>query len=957
MTTKFWDDRTGGTWAVDANWSPTGQPGSGDDAVITGVDAGSTVAGPGSARNLTLLGQTVLSSGGFGLAGSLVVGDEATPSFATLLGGATVTAATASLLYGRLSVQSGRLQVMGTLTAGYASPLDTLSVIAGGVVRATGVTLAASATRVSVDGTSVLEVGTAGGALPGAVTVDARALLFGAGAITASRILVNGTIRAEGGILLLNGRVSGTGSIEIGAGATLAEANAYQAPVALPVTFTGPAGTLAISLSRLDPLYLIPQLSQQAPIFGFAPGDTITLVGGNVSVPTRATLQRSSGAVQVILTSGSSSVNAVALALGGEFAGQNFVLLPSVDIANTVYLIVQANGSGAAGSGTAAPDAYSWSGTSRTSWQDAANWLDLTVGGSALVPPGSRNVVSITGAVSGVPLLVNGPGAAASLALLNGVALAGAFTAGSLDVGTLATKGTASVVAASQVAAGAVNVANGTLSLNGDAARLTVDGGLAVGGATTTQGSGQATTALRLVAGASARVGALSLAQTSSMLGFTSVAGSTVVSIDADSSLNVGAVGGAAPGRLVVDAGHTVAGTGSITAYTVVDNGVILARGGSLSLSGAISGTGALEIDAGVTLSAGDCSVNVSFIGAGGTFETGLYDSAPFISSSTRLLQSGSVSGFLPGDRILINSGVQISRFAYDSAAGLVLGGGQNGLATAGTLRLVGDYSGATFGVSSVSFMRSYIYTITVSAGPASDALFDAKYYLGHNVDIAAGGVDPWQHYRDHGWREGRDPSAYFSTSYYLAHNPDIAAGGLNPLLHFEANGWTEGRDPSANFSLSNYLAANPDLRGVDPLLHFIQNGKSEGRVAYVVGTALRDPLIDSAYYYAQNPDIRSGGLDATDHFLANGWTEGRNPDAFFDVSYYLSHNPDVSAAHIDPLLHYEADGWREGRDPSAAFSTSKYLAAYSDIRAGGIDPLLHYVQYGRAEGRMAFPV
>src|SRR5687768_12574680 len=58
---------------------------------------------------------------------------------------------------------------------------------------------------------------------------------------------------------------------------------------------------------------------------------------------------------------------------------------------------------------------------------------------------------------------------------------------------------------------------------------------------------------------------------------------------------------------------------------------------------------------------------------------------------------------------------------------------------------------------------------------------FDAQYYLFHNPDVAAAGVDPLLHYNTVGWQEGRDPNAWFDTSGYLAHNPDVAAAGINP--------------------------------------------------------------------------------------------------------------------------------------------------------------------------------
>ena len=270
-----------------------------------------------------------------------------------------------------------------------------------------------------------------------------------------------------------------------------------------------------------------------------------------------------------------------------------------------------------------------------------------------------------------------------------------------------------------------------------------------------------------------------------------------------------------------------------------------------------------------------------------------------------------------------------------------------------------------------------------------------------------------------------------FDATYYLAHNPDVAAAGVDPLAHFESCGWTEGRDPSAAFSEAKYLDAYADVKAahVDPLLHYIQVGQSEGRQAFAVEAASPPPvssptpllapspppaspeaqLFDAQYYLALNPDVAATGIDPFTHFVTNGWTEGRDPSAtfseakyldayadvrdahidplmhyalfgraegrmafavdapaapppsaearLFDAQYYLSHNPDVAAAHVDPLLHYETNGWTEGRDPSAAFSTTQYLSHYADVAAAHIDPLAHFAQLGQAEGRQAFAV
>lgn len=232
------------------------------------------------------------------------------------------------------------------------------------------------------------------------------------------------------------------------------------------------------------------------------------------------------------------------------------------------------------------------------------------------------------------------------------------------------------------------------------------------------------------------------------------------------------------------------------------------------------------------------------------------------------------------------------------------------------------------------------------------DYIFDSTYYLAENPDVAAAGVDPYQHYLTFGWKEGRNPSALFNTNFYLDENPTVRAAGVNPLAQFEISGWNNGTDPSAIFSDSKYLAANPDVAAakMDPLLHYIISGQYEGRVTYAVD--LPDPLIDASYVLLHNPSVNSASLDALEWFDNVGWKQGANPDAWFDTNYYLAHNPDVKASGANPLQQFEAEGWKTGANPSAAFSTDDYLNANPDVAAAGMDPLLHYVEYGIKEGR-----
>ena len=281
----------------------------------------------------------------------------------------------------------------------------------------------------------------------------------------------------------------------------------------------------------------------------------------------------------------------------------------------------------------------------------------------------------------------------------------------------------------------------------------------------------------------------------------------------------------------------------------------------------------------------------------------------------------GVVIGFGAADTIQVISG----RWDTAAYAATDVDGGRLVMSLGGVavqeIAFRGSYATANFRLQqSVPFGSSQASTtITVD-----DPLFDTAYYLQSNPDVAAAGMEPYQHFMAYGWREGREPSLLFSGSKYLAANPDVQTALLNPLSHYEAYGRAEGR--------ATFLAG---------------------------GVATADLLIDPSYYVPQLgaalvPAGIAGQQQAAWSYGAAGWRQGLNPNALFDTNYYLVQNPDVRAAGVDPLRHYEEYGWHEGRDPSLLFSGDRYLAANPDVRAAAINPLLHYVAYGRNEGRAA---
>ena len=239
MSAKTWAGAAGGMWGAGANWTPAGAHSTGDTAAITGLATGyQTIIGPGTgpggASALKLVDNTALS-GSFDL-GTMTVGLSVVGGL-TVLAGSTVQADTETLLQGTLDVvgTGARLVARGTLALGGARG-GTASGLVRSVLTATSeaavqagslallpITGNFGSDAIQVDGTSTLEVGTAGGAALGKLTVDAGAILIGsADILTFNGFVNNGTLVARSyGLALTGTSVTGTGQFQIDPGASL----------------------------------------------------------------------------------------------------------------------------------------------------------------------------------------------------------------------------------------------------------------------------------------------------------------------------------------------------------------------------------------------------------------------------------------------------------------------------------------------------------------------------------------------------------------------------------------------------------------------------------------------------------------------------------------------------------------------------------------------------------------
>ncbi len=165
--------------------------------------------------------------------------------------------------------------------------------------------------------------------------------------------------------------------------------------------------------------------------------------------------------------------------------------------------------------------------------------------------------------------------------------------------------------------------------------------------------------------------------------------------------------------------------------------------------------------------------------------------------------------------------------------------------------------------------------------------------------------------------------SGLFDRSYYLKHNRDARLSSETAIGHFCKVGIKEDRKPNKYFDPTWYREYYVDDKedAAFPLMHYILFGIKENRsvnseeLKYKEYEKLKDKF-DKEFYLETNPDIKDAGIDPFEHYINQGWREGRMPNDWFDPNHYLEIYQDVRDAGIEPLHHYITLGKNEGRAP-----------------------------------------
>jgi antigen 43 len=282
----LWIGTVNGDWNAPANWADvtTGQtpaisvPGDIDSAVINN----GTVTGIGDAASLIFLGTNTIL-GRLNVGTLALVSTISAPAGLYINSDATVSAYAASET-GTIAV-SGEcvLSVSGPLDVGASTSAGLLSATDGALIQMNDLTFGVNpGSQISVDKSSTIEIGNAGAAAAGALTIDSMHVLSGPGFINADLVnegLINSDQLTLGQPLTYAGgngsssyegseftsSMSGTGTVEVGVDGLIT----LQEPV--------PAGGLTFLLDGTSDLNIDASVSAQNTIDLVGDSDTLTI--------------------------------------------------------------------------------------------------------------------------------------------------------------------------------------------------------------------------------------------------------------------------------------------------------------------------------------------------------------------------------------------------------------------------------------------------------------------------------------------------------------------------------------------------------------------------------------------------------------------------------------------------------------------------------------------------------
>lgn len=173
--------------------------------------------------------------------------------------------------------------------------------------------------------------------------------------------------------------------------------------------------------------------------------------------------------------------------------------------------------------------------------------------------------------------------------------------------------------------------------------------------------------------------------------------------------------------------------------------------------------------------------------------------------------------------------------------------------------------------------------------------------------------------------------SGCFDESWYLEKYPDVKELGMDPAEHFLWIGVKIGRRPSSTMSNEQYQSIASiisDRADTEQSVEGVSQHESlDNGITSEIMPIFAEKYFNADGYLEQYKDIAEAGIDPYQHFLENGFNEGRT-GSFFDNKWYISQHKDVRLSGIDGFSHYKGSGKEEKRQ-------SKFIEIRSFIENG----------------------
>jgi T5SS/PEP-CTERM-associated repeat protein len=529
-----------------------------------------------------------------------------------------------------------------------AAPTLTGTVTAGDSAQINGALTVASGGVLNIGGMQGLGVG-GDGSSPGSLTVARSGLVQVAG-----YLLVGGGFSGAAGVVTVQtgGTVADTASTSDGG----VYVGGFDGTAAGTLIVQGTGALLNAGTSWLT--------------IGYESTGTLAIVAGGIAnAGTDTTIGYSGGTATVIVDGAGSTLDANTwLGVGVDGLGNLTISnggLVEVDVSGRHYANERyseiGQGTGSDGSSitvTGTGSELTYNGGVGVGWT-AQGELDVQNGGlvNFTAPSASQFdslLVGCSAAATGMVRVAGG-----TIDAGNNNIVVGVQASGTLDIG-----GGGRVDAGSGLLVGLGSDSNGSLDVDGAGSTLSVDKYLIIGGG--------------LSAGGSGIVSATDGGDISSSADAALFSGGTL-SVDGTGTVELGANGDAVAGSIVVDAGFSLSGAGTVSGPLVV-HGTMEATGGVLAATGSVSGNGTLRIAAGATLKldAADRGTVVVFDAPGGRLELAQAD-----------LGGALVNGFSPGSEIAVADAVDASG-SVSNAGGVTTLALFNGSSPIGSLAFAG---------------------------------------------------------------------------------------------------------------------------------------------------------------------------------------------------------------------------------------------------------------------------